>query len=93
MVANVVPDFSGKVVKAYFLNQEASRYCVSLVSPTFENQSGRLFLVGKVTNPENGWGEATVVYVAWDSVSFYSVEPIEDRHRRKFGGFGHETIG
>lgn len=92
MVHEFVPDFAGKIVKTYFLNQEAQRYCISLISPTFEIQHGRLFLTGKVTNPDAGWGEATVLYVAWDSISFYSVEPIEERHRRRFGDLGHETF-
>lgn len=83
----------GKVVKAFLKGHEAQRYNVSLVSPQFETQLGRLYLVGKVSNPDHGWGEATVVYIPWDSIGFYSVEPIEDRHRRKFGDLGHETIG
>lgn len=66
------PDFSGKVLNLTLIDDEADR---DLVSPTFEMQAGRLFLVGVVPPgaTTSGWSMGAVSAVAWDRVTSYLV--------------------
>jgi hypothetical protein len=80
------PDFAGKVVKVLLPGIGKSGEWWSFEEPEFETQGGRLFLVGKLTNPTPGgtfWAEKMTAAAAWDSVAFYTVEAVEDRMARK----------
>ena len=67
-----LPDFTGKVLNLNLADDEADR---DLVSPTFEMQGGRLFLVGEVpagaTTSE--WSTGARGAVSWESVTSYLV--------------------
>lgn len=90
-----VPDFTGKVVKIYTNVPDTDWRWWTLDEPRFELQHGRLFLVGKLTDPNPGgsyWGRHMVACIPWETVQFYLVETIPDRHQRKFGGSDVNTI-
>jgi hypothetical protein len=90
MKTKSLPDFSGKVVLAYFVGDSTA----ILHSPSFQVQGGRLFLVGVV--PKGGspkdWAAGVTVAVAWDSVQDYFVFPSADAYRRASRAFTKRQI-
>ena len=83
MKRNKLPDFSSKVV--YVALAGDKRYNLTLVSPHWEDHSGRLFLVGAV--PPRGsardWCVGLVTGIAWDQITDYVVfDSLKDYHER-----------
>jgi hypothetical protein len=79
--------FEGKVVTV-FINSGAMEFSEqlgwSLVSPRFEEQMGRTFLVGKTIAEYRGgipWHFGATVNIPWETVHYYLVfDSIEDYH-------------
>ncbi len=66
-----LPDFSGKCL-CLSLEDDRSQ---DLISPHFELQGGRLFLIGEVPSgaSRSNWAAGTYGAVAWEKVSNYVV--------------------
>ena len=66
-----LPDFSGKVLNITLVEDRDSDR--DLLSPTFELQAGRLFLVGIVPADatSSDWSAGAMGAVAWDRISSY----------------------
>jgi hypothetical protein len=95
MAPEVQPDFSGKVVRVCMAGPDAKWASWSLDEPKFEVQYGRLFLVGKLTDPNPGdsfYGRNWVACVPWELIQFYYVESMVNRQQRKYGAPGCNTI-
>lgn len=79
--------FEGKVVTV-FINSGALEFTEqlgwSLVHPRFEDQMGRMFLVGKTIAEYRGgipWYAEATVNIPWEAVHYYLVfDSIEDYH-------------
>ena len=75
------PDFSGKCLSITTQDDSASR---DLFDPHFENQGGKLFIVG--TTPENAtesnWVSGQISAVAWDRVTDYFIFPDMDSYQK-----------
>ena len=67
---NTTPDFAGKIVSLSTYDS-----VLAIQDPHFEQQGGRLFIIGMV--PEGGsrndWALGTLSAVAWDAVTDYLV--------------------
>ncbi len=96
MIEDVQPDFTGLVVKVLIDAPGTSHHWWSLDEPTFERQHGRLFLVGRLTDPDPSkpfWGRNVRAHVPWDAIRYYQNERVVDRQQRKFGGPECNTMG
>ncbi len=68
-----LPDFTGKAVTFYCAGL-ASDFAITLDSPTFELQAGRMFAVGNVVpSGSEDWTAGAQVAVGWDHVAEYIV--------------------
>jgi len=78
-----LPDFSGKIVTFYSVNTPPE-WAVALVSPSFEKQAGRLFVVGEIApQVPPHWDDGLHSAIAWDQVSSYVVfDSLEDHQAR-----------
>jgi len=67
-----LPNFKNKLVS---LSIESDGGCLPLITPHWEKQGGRLFLVGTVPNggSTRDWCKSKVSAIAWDSVTDYLV--------------------
>ena len=67
---NKIPDFSGKIVSL-----STADSILTTQNPHFEQQGGRLFVVGIVPKggSRNNWAQGTLSAVAWDAVTDYLV--------------------
>jgi len=78
------PDVRGKVLVVYC--GARPEWCPSVLqNPSFQEQLGRLFLVGKVPRgtSENDWAAGRRRAIAWDSISEYVVfDNLTDYRRR-----------
>jgi hypothetical protein len=88
MAVSTAPDFTGKVVTVY-LNVATVLYREqpgwTLESPRFEEQEGRLFLVGLAVCWDDAWGawyRGATVHVSWESVTHYLVFETAEAHHR-----------
>ncbi|MEM1143657.1 MAG: hypothetical protein AAGI88_13840 [Pseudomonadota bacterium] len=72
-----LPDFSKNCLSIRVIGRTA---CYDLNKPHFEQQGGRLFLVGTVPEgaTDSGWSTGHTGAVAWDQVSDYVL--FEDLH-------------
>jgi hypothetical protein len=73
-----IPRFDGKVVSVVCENEDTGQL---IYSPKFEDQGGRLFIVGTVPNESSrdNWMEGLTTAIAWDTVQDYVVfESMED---------------
>jgi hypothetical protein len=94
VVQDVEPNFTGLVVKVLIKGPDNWQWW-SLDEPTFEQQHGRLFLVGPLTDPDptrRFWGRTVRAHVPWDAILYYQTERVVDRQQRKFGGPECDTI-
>jgi hypothetical protein len=92
--SEVQPDFSGKTVKVLIDGPDKYRWW-TFDEPQIELQHGRLFLVGRLTDPDPRqpfWGSKMIAYVAWDEILAYCTEAVVDRQQRKFGDPGFNTV-
>ena len=62
------PDFDGKTVAFYGPDLKALG---TLVSPRFEEQVGRWFVVGGAATSAGNWAEGALAAIAWDEVCAY----------------------
>ena len=64
------PDFKGKVLSITIKDDTVNR---DLVDPYFENQAGRIFIIGTVPKgaTESDWVEGCLSSVAWDRITDY----------------------
>jgi len=64
------PDFKGKVLSITIKDDTINR---DLIDPHFENQAGRIFIIGTVPKgaTESDWVEACKSSVAWDRITDY----------------------
>jgi len=95
MAPDVRPDFSGKVVKVFTTISDPKWQWWSLTEPVLERQEGRLFLVGRLTDPDPSasfWGRNTIACIPRELIQFYLVETIPDRQQRKYGDAGTRTL-
>lgn len=72
------PNFEGKCLSLRLIDSEASH---DLLSPKFELQAGRLFLVGTIPAEatDSGWDANKIGAVLWDQVRNYIVfDSLED---------------
>jgi hypothetical protein len=79
---NILPDFSNKAVSVVLVGEEVSRL---IVSPRFDRQAGRVFLVGKspVGASKKDWLAGLEEALAWDQVQEYVVfESAKDFFKR-----------
>lgn len=67
-----LPDFTKKIVQVSLIGDNHS---YALVSPHFQVQGERLFLVGAVPpgGTSSNWSEGAICAVAWDKVTDYLV--------------------
>ena len=74
MCGDSLPDFAGKVVMVYPTHKPDADGEV-LCDPRFEQQGGRLFLLGTPApgTTVNNWLEGRTVAVAWDTIDVYCV--------------------
>ena len=81
------PDFHGKVVTFYSANVDPE-CAVTLVTPSFNEQAGRLFVVGKVVphQPPN-WADGLKSAVAWDQVNSYVVFDSLDEYQARVSSY------
>ena len=78
-----LPDFKGKIVTFYCANIPPE-YATSLVSPSFEQQAGRLFVVGNsATHLRSHWDDGLYSAVAWDQVASYVVFESLDEYQTR----------
>lgn len=71
-LADTTPDFDGKVV-AFYCGPNP-QYATAILSPTFETQRGRLFVVGEsAPRTPRRWDDGLRSAVAWEHVGSYSV--------------------
>ncbi len=72
MSDNEFPNFSGKCLSLRIIDSESSH---DLFDPKFENQAGRLFLVGTIPSgsSESGWDTNKTGAIAWELVRNYVV--------------------
>ena len=86
-------DFAGKIVVVYLdvgVAMFPSQPGWTLESPRFEEQHGRLFLVGSSASadPTTGtWHRGTTVHVSWASVTHYLVYESVESYRQAMGQF------
>ena len=66
------PDFSGKVLSITIKDDTINR---DLINPHFENQAGRIFIIGTVPKgaTESDWVEGCQSAVAWDRITDYVI--------------------
>ncbi len=66
------PDFNGKVLSITIKDDTINR---DLINPHFENQAGRIFIIGTVPKgaTESDWVEGCQSSVAWDRITDYFV--------------------
>ena len=66
------PDFSGKVLSITIKDDTINR---DLINPHFENQAGRIFIIGTVPKgaTESDWVEGCQSAVAWDRITDYFI--------------------
>ena len=70
--ADEMPHFGGKVV-AFYCGPNP-QYSTVILSPAFETQCGRLFVVGASASRTPGrWDDGLHSAVAWEDVSSYNV--------------------
>ena len=62
------PEFDGKTVAFYATGFKAVG---ALISPRFEEQGGRLFVVGEAATSSGNWAEGASAAIAWDEVRSY----------------------
>ena len=80
-----IPDFSDKSVTFYLANVPFE-YAVTIDSPKFEIQAGRIFAVGHVVaSASNDWSADSIVAIAWDQVSQYLVFDSVEEYKKKVG--------
>src|SRR5687767_4972081 len=91
---NNLPDFNGKVVTFYCVN-EPPEGAVALISPTFDTQGGRLFVLGKIAPDQPGhWDDGLQSAVAWDQVNNYVVfDSLEDFRTRLAAFYARSKSG
>jgi hypothetical protein len=73
-----LPKFDGKVVSVVCVNEDTGQL---IRSPRFENQGGRLFIVGTVPEDasQDNWMEDLPCAIAWDTVQDYVIfDSMED---------------
>ncbi len=66
------PDFQNKTLSIFI---DADSFNHDLTNPHFENQGGRIFIVGEIPKEatESGWNAKKIGAVAWDRVVEYVV--------------------
>jgi hypothetical protein len=64
------PDFTDKVV---MVQSNIPTVSWRLLSPTFENQGGRIFIVGRSLPNQDPWPAGSRIGMPWDSVAYYFV--------------------
>lgn len=66
------PDFKGKVLSITIKDDTINR---DLIDPHFENQAGRIFIIGTVPKgaTESDWVEGCQNSVAWDRITDYYI--------------------
>jgi hypothetical protein len=79
-----LPDFSGKVV---VIQMPETSFGWTLLSPVFEKQGGKLFLVGKSVPSAALWSSDGTVNVPWDNIVFYVVFDSLEVYKAKFEQF------
>ena len=75
------PDFKGKCLSILTQDDTANH---DLFNPHFENQAGRIFIVGTVPkdSTESNWNTGNIVSVAWDRVAeYYTFEDLETYYK------------
>ena len=71
---------------SFYLANVPIEYPVTLDSPIFERQAGRMFVVGKVVaSASNDWASGVLVSVAWDQVTQYMVFDSEKDFTSRIG--------
>jgi len=83
---DVLPSFRGKVLTIYFLDRATSGDTGSIIEdPRWEQQAGRLFLVGTVPHgvSPGDWNGGLVSAVAWDAIAEYTVFDSIDEYRQR----------
>ena len=75
------PDFSGKCVSISIMDDDVSH---DLFNPRFENQAGRIFIVGESPDgcTESNWVSGVTSCVAWDRVTDYFVFNNLDEYKK-----------
>jgi hypothetical protein len=69
-----LPDFEGKTVLTYVDYAKGEEIGTTLLSPWFEMQGGRLFLVGESAPSRSPrWDDGAQMAVAWEQVKIYLV--------------------
>jgi hypothetical protein len=95
MLREVEPDFTGMIVRVFCAELDEHWKWLTLDEPSFERQHGRIFLVGKLSEPipfqRDWWGRNVRVCLPWDEIKYYHTERIPDRYQRKAGGAGMPT--
>lgn len=77
---NDKPNFDGKTV---FVSGAHGKAIGALVSPRFEQQHGRTFLVGETETRSDNWSAGSTIAVAWDAVCSYIILDTEVWNRRR----------
>jgi len=75
-----IPDYSGKCLSMSLIDDDASH---DLFDPHFENQGGRLFIMGTLPkgSSDSGWNDNKIGGVAWDRVKEYVIfDSLEEYH-------------
>jgi hypothetical protein len=77
-----LPDFSKKLVSLGLIGDVES---YALDRPVWENQGGRLFLIGKVPRGAStrDWCEGLIASVAWDRVTDYLIFDSAKHYRKQ----------
>lgn len=79
MYDEVLPNFDGKLL--VITTKDGPEYSTLVEQAHFENQGGRLFVVGTARSawPEPGWQEGLQIALAWDAVhSYYVIDSLEE---------------
>jgi hypothetical protein len=89
-------DFAGKVITV-FINSGALVFSEqpgwTLDNPRFEEQLGRIFLVGKSVGQQHAnppWHHGAVVNIPWEAVSYYLVFDSVEAYREATGRYRPE---
>lgn len=72
MEKSYLPNFTGKCLSLIIENQESN---LDLISPRFEYQGNRLFIIGTVPvgAVESDWAANSTCAIAWEKVTNYYV--------------------
>lgn len=77
-----LPDFAGMLLSIICNSERGGQL---IYSPWFENQAGRIFLVGTIPNDvaPDEWMEGLSTAIAWDSVQDYVVFDSIDEYKKR----------